>query len=519
MQGMEVLLAALKARLPAVHLRTLEESRALLALRQAVQALSGQLVPRVLWRWSSASGLHRLPFDEAQPSQPIQEPCGLDEALAQFKRTGENVVLALLDPWAELANPFFIRALREALAHARGSGKALVLVGRDWKVPAELQADLFITDLPLPSRVELNEFIQSLAVLYREQLAGKVEIDEAALPELARACQGLTLDETRSIVALSLVNFRALGSDAIRLAIREKRQIVRRGGVLEYEEPDRNMADVGGLEQLKTWVTKRRKLFDERARGAGIHPPKGLLLVGVPGTGKTLAARAIAAAWNLPLVRLDTGRLYGSLVGESESNLRQAIRTAEAIAPCVVLVDEIEKAFGQGGGHDGGTSQRVFGALLTWLSDKRAECFVVATANEIGALPPELLRKGRFDEIFAVDLPDVAARAEILRIHLERAGHRLKQAELADLGGACAHYTGAELESAIQSALIEAFHNRERQVNATDVLKAIQATVPLSRTMAEKVDALREWCRSGRALPAGASIEADEARRPLAVDV
>lgn len=205
-----------------------------------------------------------------------------------------------------------------------------------------------------------------------------------------------------------------------------------------------------------------------------IHPPKGLLLVGVPGTGKTLAARAIAAAWNLPLVRLDTGRLYGSLVGESESNLRQAIRTAEAIAPCVVLVDEIEKAFGQGGGHDGGTSQRVFGALLTWLSDKRAECFVVATANEIGALPPELLRKGRFDEIFAVDLPDVAARAEILRIHLERAGHRLKQAELADLGGACAHYTGAELESAIQSALIEAFHNRERQVNATDVLKAIR---------------------------------------------
>ncbi len=519
MLAMQVLLAALKARLPGVHLRTLEEARALEALRQAVQSVSGQLVPRVLWRWSSASGLHRLPHDPDQPSQPLQEPCGLDEALAQFRKTADNVVLALLDPWAELSNPFFVRALREALAHARGTGKALVLVGRDWKIPAELQADLFLADLPLPSRAELTEYIQSLAVLYREQLADKVAIDDSALPELARACQGLTLDETRSLVALSLVSFRALGTDAIRLAIREKRQIVRRGGVLEYEEPDRSMADVGGLEHLKGWVVKRTSLFNEAARKAGIHPPKGLLLVGVPGTGKTLAARAIAAAWNLPLVRLDAGRLYGSLVGESESNLRQAIRTAEAIAPAVILVDEIEKAFGQGGGLDGGTAQRVFGALLTWLSDKKAECFVVATANEVGALPPELLRKGRFDEIFAVDLPGAAARTEILRIHLALAGQALKPADLGDIGRACAGYTGAELEAAVQAALIEAFHDGQRAVSAADLLKAIQATVPLSRTMAEKIDSLRDWCRSGRAVAAGAAMEADGLNRAVSVEV
>ncbi|GMV80534.1 MAG: ATPase [Planctomycetota bacterium] len=519
MQAMTVLLAALKARLPGVHLRTLEEARALEALRQAVQALSSQLAPRVLWRWSSASGLHHLPPSDDLPSMPVQEPCALDDAFTHFKKSSENIVLALLDPWAELGNPYFVRALREALTHARGSGKAIVLVGRDWKIPPELQADLFVANLPLPTRAELNEFIQSLAVLYRAQLADKVSIDEAALPELARACQGLTLDETRSIVALSLVSYRALGADSIGLAIREKRQIVRRSGVLEYEEPQRDLAGVGGLELLKGWVTKRRRLFEDNARAAGIHAPKGLLLVGVPGTGKTLAARAIAAAWKLPLVRLDAGRLFGSLVGESESNLRQAIRTAEAIAPCVVLVDEIEKAFAQGGGQDGGTSQRVFGALLTWLSDKQAECFVVATANEIGVLPPELLRKGRFDEIFAVDLPDAAAREEILRIHLEQAKASFKKSELADLAGACSGYTGAELEAAVQAALVEAFDDGERKVRPADVLQAIRNTVPLSRTMAEKIDALREWCRSGRAVPAGRPIEADDARKQVTVEV
>ncbi|MBI3832185.1 MAG: AAA family ATPase [Planctomycetes bacterium] len=519
MQAIHALLAALKARLPGVHLRTLEEARAIVALRQAVQALSGQLVPRVLWRWSSASGLQRLSLDDEEPERPLQDPCGLDEALNAFRKTQENVVLALLDPWAELSNPIFVRALREALAHARGSGKALVLVGRDWRIPAELQSDLFIADLPLPTRGELCEYVQSLAVLYREQLAGKVTVDEATLPALARACQGLTLDETRNLVALSLVNHRALGPDAIRLAIREKRQIVRRTGVLEYEEPEHGMADIGGLENLKSWIAKRTSLFGDAARAAGILPPKGVLLVGVPGTGKTLAARAVAAAWRLPLVRLDAGRLFGSLVGESESNLRQAIRTAEAIAPCVVLVDEVEKAFGPGGGHDGGTAQRVFGALLTWLSDKKAECFVVATANEIGALPPELLRKGRFDEIFAVDLPGTEARAEILRIHLERAGQRFEPANLLDLAHACAGFTGAELEAAVQNALVEAFHDRMRKLDLQDVLKALRETVPLSKTMPEKIEALRDWCRSGRAVAAGLSLESDRSRQPVAVEV
>lgn len=519
MKVMNDLVAALKARVPAVHLKTLEEARAIEALRQTTRALSGQLVPRVLWRWSSASGLWRLGLEEEPSDQPVQDPCGLDEALAAFQKTGDNVVLALLDPWEELERGFFQRALREALAHARGSGKAIILVGRDWKIPQEIQADVFLCDLHLPSRADLQEFIESLVVIYREKLADKVNIDNGSVPDLARACQGLTLDEAKSIVALSLVHYRAIGPEAIQMAIREKKQIVRRGGLLEYEDPDRTMSHIGGLHCLKGWISKRAKLFGEDARKAGIYSPKGLLLIGVPGTGKTLAARAIAAAWNLPLVRLDAGQLFGSLVGESEANLRGALRTAEAIAPAVLMVDELEKGFSQNGGHDGGTTARVFGSLLSWLQDKKADVFVVATANDVSKLPPELLRKGRFDETFFADLPDAQARAEILSIHLSRANHGFGKSDLEDLARAAQGFTGAELEAAVQAALIEAFDDGNRKPKPSDLTKTIRATVPLSKAMAEKIDALRGWCKSGRAVPAGSSIEQDATKTEVAVDL
>ncbi|MGD0090431.1 MAG: AAA family ATPase [Planctomycetota bacterium] len=245
-------------------------------------------------------------------------------------------------------------------------------------------------------------------------------------------------------------------------------------------------------------------------------------MVGVPGTGKTLAARAISASWNVPLVGLDAGRLFGSLVGESEANLRTALRTAEAIAPCTCLIDELEKAFGGSGGYDGGTSARVFGGLLSWLQDKRADVFVVATANDVSKLPPELLRKGRFDEIFFVDLPDAESRAEILAIHLRRAGHEFKKADLAEVARISKGYTGSELEAAVQSALIEAFTDKERKPTAADMARAIKSTVPLSKTMAERINVLREFCKTGRAVPAGGMLEDDEARtlgKPAALDV
>src|SRR5476649_1389160 len=263
MDVMNDLASALKARLPGIHLRTLEETRAIEALRQTIALISGQLVPRVLWRWSSASGLWRVSLEESEGDRMLQDPCGFEEAMGAFKKSEENVVLALLDPWDELARPVFLRYLREALAHARGTGKALILVGRDWAIPPEVQADVFLCDLRLPKRSELEEYIRSLTVLYSEKLAGKVKIDDDAIPELAGACTGLSLDATKSIVALSLFRYRAIGPESIKMAIREKKQVVRRGGVLEYEEITHGMGDVGGLATLKSWLSKRSKLFTD----------------------------------------------------------------------------------------------------------------------------------------------------------------------------------------------------------------------------------------------------------------
>jgi SpoVK/Ycf46/Vps4 family AAA+-type ATPase len=294
------------------------------------------------------------------------------------------------------------------------------------------------------------------------------------------------------------------------MAIREKKQVVRRGGVLEYENITYGMGEVGGLMTLKSWLSKRGKLFTDAARGAGIRPPRGVLLAGVPGTGKTLCARAIAAAWNQPLVRLDAGRLFGSLVGESEANLRIALRTAEAIAPCVLLVDEMEKGFGSGGGLDGGTSQRVFGALLTWMQDKRSEVFVVGTANDIDKLDAALIR--RFDAVFCVDLPDTSSRAEIIGIHLRRAGHAFEGGDLSEFARLTSGFTGSELEASVQSALIDAFNDGVRKPAPADMVKAIRATVPLSKTMADRIEALRTFCKSGRAIPAGGTLEDDSVR-------
>ncbi len=508
MEVLNDLVAALKARLPGIHLRTLEEPRGVLALRKSVASLSGQLVPRVLWRWSSASGLWQLGLSDEPTDKPIQEQCSFDEGMNEFRKSNDNIVLALLDPWDELSRPLYQRFLREALAHARGSGKAVILVGRDWTVPIELQPDIFICDLKLPKRADLEEYIQSLAIIYAEKLADKVSIDKTCIPDLARACTGLTLDEAKSIVSLSLVRYRAIGRESISMANREKAQIVRRTGLLEYEESDCGMSEV--VANLKNWLEKRGKLFSDAARKAGIKAPKGMLAVGIPGCGKTLVARAIAAAWNQPLVRLDAGKLFGSLVGESEANLRAALRTAEAVAPCVLLLDEIEKGFGNSGGLDGGTSQRVFGALLTWMQDTRSKIFVVGTANDINKLDPALIR--RFNAVFAVDLPDYTSRAEILGIHLKRAGHALPKNALAELAQICKGFTGSELEAAVQSALIEAFNDGARKPTAADVTKAIKATVPLSKTMADSIGALREFCKSGRAIPAGATLEDDEAK-------
>jgi SpoVK/Ycf46/Vps4 family AAA+-type ATPase len=281
-----------------------------------------------------------------------------------------------------------------------------------------------------------------------------------------------------------------------------KRQIVERDGVLEYYPVEESLADVADLTALKSWLRKRSGILAdrERAQQYGLTFPRGVLLIGVPGCGKSLCARAIATEWRLPLLRLDTGSLYNKYIGETESNFRRAMQAAERLAPCVLFIDELEKAFAAGESEDGGVSLRVLGSFLTWLQDRRADVFVVATANDVQRLPPEFLRKGRFDETFFVDLPDADTRTEILRIHLKRRRQASETIDLAAITDATPGYSGAELEQVVVSALYTAF-NDNASLSTELLLAEVTATRPLSVTMAEKVEAMRTWAR-GRAVPA-----------------
>lgn len=511
------LVAAFKARLPGVHLRTLEEGRATDALRFTIQVLNKDSnVRRTLVSWSCASGTVTLDTSGADEPLDVErnKGCAFDTMVDDFKafnKSGESVVYALLDPWNELSQPTNQRYLRECLMHARETGKTVVLVGKDWKIPAELQSDLYLCDLPLPSLSELTEYIKSTVLLYtsNKELASKVTINQDCLPLLARACTGLTLNEAKSIVALSMVRYKGIGPDSIKTAVREKTRIVQRTGLLEYEEPSADMSTVGGLHNLKSYLNERGELFSPEARQAGIDPPRGVLIAGVPGTGKTLIARAIAVSWQQALIRFDIGKIFGSLVGESESNLRLALKTVEAVAPCVLFIDEIDKALNKNTSNDGGTSQRVFGAILSWMEDTKAEVYVVGAANDLDKLDAALIR--RFDSTFSVDLPDERSRAEIFTINLKRVGVSLKQTELNALVKESNTFTGKEIYRAVQSALIKAF-NLKQDVDVQLLLDAVAATVPIARTMKDQIDALRAYCKDGRAIPAAGSIEVDAIR-------
>jgi SpoVK/Ycf46/Vps4 family AAA+-type ATPase len=326
----------------------------------------------------------------------------------------------------------------------------------------------------------------------------KVTLDRRQRTRLVKACLGLTEVEAANAIgkAIILANGR-LDGDAIDAVTAEKQQIIRKSGLLEFYASAEQLSTVGGLATLKEWLRKRERAFDEKARAFGLPEPKGILLVGVQGCGKSLVAKAVANAWRLPLLRLDVGRLFASLVGSSEENLRNAIKVAESIAPVVLWVDEIEKGFsgvGSSNMSDAGTAARVFGSFITWLQEKQAPVFVIATANSVEHLPPELVRKGRFDEIFFVDLPDLQERIDIWSIHLQKRSRGAEQFDLSTLAMASDGLSGAEIEQAIIAGLYEAF-DQNRPLNMEDLLTVLQETVPLSRMMEEEIAALRLWAK------------------------
>jgi hypothetical protein len=384
--------------------------------------------------------------------------------------------------------------LADAAAASVDAGGAVVLIGESVPLPATLRRRAARVELPVPDVREYKALVERILRDLAPRINVRIERQPAEAQALFNGLRGLTLMEAEKVLTRAIVEDGVLAAEDIRHVVAAKKQIVEREGVLEFHPVEHGLDDVADLAGLKAWLAKRRNIVRDpkRATEFGLSFPKGILLIGVPGCGKSLCARAVAADWQLPLLRLDPGSLYNKYIGESESNFRRACATAERLSPVVLFIDEIEKAFAVGGSEDGGVSQRVLGAFLSWLQDRRGDVFTVATANDVSKLPPEFLRKGRFDEIFFVDLPNAEARRAIAEIHLRRRNRQPAGFDLAAFVAATDGFSGAEIEQVIVSALYTAF---ARDVRLDDglLLNEASATRPLSHTMAERIAALRNW--------------------------
>jgi len=459
--------------------------------------------------WSSSTGL--LAADGEGRCVPEEE--GLAdpiEAMLRLRNRKDGGVLLLedLQPYLEPQHHQVARWIREMCRLPPSPRRLLVLATPLPGLPAELQKEVPTVELPLPGVEELAVVAGQVAQTHN------VPYDEER--SLLEAARGLTVMEARLAFGQAADELGRLGSTAVPMVVREKERVIRQSQVLEYYEPDARMSDVGGLHNLKQWLDRRGQAFGAGARDFGLDPPKGVLLLGVQGCGKSLVAKAIAASWQFPLLRFDMGKVFGGIVGQSEGNIRTALQVAQALAPCVLWIDEIEKGLagmGSSDQSDAGTTARVVGTLLTWMQEKRDPVFVVATANRIEMLPPELLRKGRFDEIFFVDLPARTVRKEILGIHLRKKRREPSDFDLDDLAEQSVGYSGAELEEAVREGLFEAFAEG-RELRTEHIAVALKATFPLSRTMGEHIDQLRRWAKARARL---ASPE-DPERLPASVE-
>ena len=457
--------------------------------------------------WSSSAGLARWDLSD-KTFHPCNTPEASDpaEVLRAFHRRREPGVLLLedihpfLDP-SHRGSVEMIRWLREICRLDADPRKVVLLNTLTSTLPMELEKEVPTLELPLPRGPELQAVISQVA----QDVGVAVDSQDESLLDAAR---GLTLMEARQAYGKAAVRARKLDAHSVPLVAEEKERIIRRSSGLEFCRPEVDLASVGGSSILKDWLRKRSAAFSTSARQFGLDSPRGLLLLGVQGCGKSLAAKAVAAEWRFPLLRLDLGRIFAGLVGASESNMRNALKVAEALAPCILWIDEIEKGMaglGSSDVSDAGTTARVVGFFLTWMQERKSPVFVVATANRIRNLPPELLRKGRFDEIFFVDLPDRATRREILSIHLRRRRRNPASFDLDSLAEASEGFSGAELEEAVREGLYEAFDSK-CELQTGHIHGALRSTAPLSRTMAEEVEELRRWAQ-GRARNAGRPLE------------
>lgn len=487
----------IQAQYPLIYLVTPEEERA-----EAAIAKIGQLTSksRRVFVWTVTHGI----VEYGQPRHITQHNTVSPEAAIQWVvQHREPGIFIFKDLHPFIDSPATTRWLRDAIASFKGTEKAIILMSPFQEVPIELEKDVIVIDYPLPNMAELNQVLSHQLDKIKTR-----RMTTESREKLLKAALGLTKDEAEKVYRKAYVKAGRLTEEEVEIVLSEKQQLIRRNGILEYIEEDQTINSIGGLEELKKWLKQRSNAFSERAREYGLPQPKGMLILGVPGCGKSLIAKTTARLWGLPLLRLDMGRVYdGSTVGRSEANLRNALKTAESISPAILFIDELDKAFAGGTGSadsDGGTSSRIFGSFLTWMQEKTSPVFVMATANRIERLPGEFLRKGRFDEIFFVDLPTTEERQDIYRIHLSKRRTDISRFDLVQLAKMSEGFSGAEIEQAIIAAMYEAFA-QDREFTQLDIIAALKATLPLSRTMTEQVTALRDWARQ-RARPAASSV-------------
>lgn len=487
----------IRARYPILYIISSEEVRV-----QNLVVEIGKQRQKKVFEWSYSTGV--VPAGTSIQSQKHRSAATKDP-LAALDQVIEQVEPALFifkdfHPFLTKNNFAVVRKLKEIALHLKNSFKTILLVSPVMEIPTELEKEITVLNYPLPSRQDLSELLDKIIADVKQFKQVVIELDAPGRERLLQAALGLTLGEAENVFAKIIVKDQRLSGDDVNEVFAEKQQIIRKSGLLEYYATSEGFANVGGLAVLKDWLGKRAMAFSDEARSFGLPAPKGILMLGVQGCGKSLCAKAVSTQWQLPLLRFDMGRMFGSLVGSSEENVRRAIAVAESVAPAILWVDEIDKAFAgsQGSGAtDGGTTARVFGTFLTWLSEKSAPVFVVATANDISQLPPELLRKGRLDEIFFVDLPSREERMEVFRIHLQKRGRDASKFGLESLADASHQFSGAEIEEAINSALYDAFYAKT-ELTTEHVLTALGQTVPLAKTMDEQINRLRSWA-DGRA--------------------
>jgi SpoVK/Ycf46/Vps4 family AAA+-type ATPase len=467
-------------RTPLILVQTTETRRVEELLRR-LHARTG----RALFRWALATGLQAV--EPPGTTQGCQKPADLLQHILQVPTAG---LYLLLDLHRVFDDPVVLSHLQEIAARHEQAPHTLVLVGAELNVPHELKGFAARFDLALPSLQDLEALVHEEAAEWGSRNQKRVQAQAPAIGLITRNLLGLPAGEARRLIRAAIHDDGLLNDTDLPAVISAKYRLLGQDGVLSFETGTTRLADVAGLDNLKRWLEARREIFLSDAPPAGLDPPKGLLLLGVQGSGKSLAAKAVAGAWGLPLLRLDFAALYNKYYGETERNLRESLRTAELMAPCVLWIDEIEK--GLAADADGGPGKRILGTLLTWMSERRSRAFLVATANDIEALPPELLRKGRFDEIFFVDLPGGKARAGVFEIHLRKRGLDATRFDCAALAVQATGFSGAEIEQAVVAALYSA-HARKEELTTAHISTEIAATRPLSVVMAEKVAYLRAW--------------------------